>query len=90
MTTASNFAIGTTVTTSPTLRPRRFAGRTGTVAIRNDRDDEVGVWLGGWRDGNRAVAWFRPGELDSVSSPPVCPAEPLSAPASTQVAGVAE
>lgn len=85
MTTARTFAIGSTVTTSPTVRPTRFAGRTGTVTARNLRDDEVGVALTG--HGN--VTWFRPTELETAVTSSVCPLEPLNGAASTQVAEVA-
>lgn len=55
------FTIGQTVKTSKTVKPSRYARKTGTVITLNDDANEVGVRF---EDGGNTV-WFRPSELSS-------------------------
>ena len=57
----SNWRPGAKVRTKPTVRPRRYADRRGTVAELREVGQgvvEVGVKVGG------RVSWFDPGELE--------------------------
>jgi hypothetical protein len=59
---AETWRPGDKVRTKPTVRPRRYAARKGTVAELRRLDPstiEVGVVIGG------RVSWFAPGELEA-------------------------
>ncbi len=89
-TSAVDFRICDHVATAPTVRPRRFAHKTGVVVHLNIRDNEVGVWLGDYgSDGHRSVTWFRPSEVvaaDTATTARRAPVPPSSAALSTDLA----
>jgi hypothetical protein len=58
----TGFRVGQKVTTLPTVRPEKFADRTGIVS--ENRRGEVGVRFG---TSNTPAVWFRPCELEPLS-----------------------
>ena len=54
--------VGGQVVTLPSVRPARFANRTGHVAALNACDNKVGLRFGQPSNHTSAI-WFRPGEL---------------------------
>jgi hypothetical protein len=57
--------VGDRVLTLPTVRPRKWADRSGTIAVLNRRDREVGVSFAAVPR-NEAEAWFLRTELTLV------------------------
>jgi hypothetical protein len=88
--TAADFAVGDRVITMSTVRPARFADRSGTIVSLNVRDDEIGLWLGNYGpDGHRSVIWFRPREVavaDTATTARQAPVLPSSVALSTDLA----
>lgn len=84
-TTAVDFKIGDRVVTLPTVRPAPYAGKSGTIAALNVRDNEIGVWLGNWCSGNHVTTWFRPRELSAVTTARRAPVPPSSVVLSTEL-----
>lgn len=62
--------IGVSVRTLPTVKPKLYAGKTGTIAVKNE--DEIGVLING------RIVWFLEREIEIWSSPTVGTAEPPS------------
>lgn len=74
-----NFEPGQTVVVNAEVRPRRFAGKVGTVV---EVGGEIGVRLGSRRS-HTSLAWFRPEELSLAKvghSPHVAPYSLVRAP----------
>ena len=60
----SRLAIGDTVRSLPTVRPKRAANKVGTVVAVNRRAAEIGVaWAAHPDPKGGADTWFLPGEL---------------------------
>lgn len=59
----NHFEVGDRVVTLPTVRPRQYGSRTGTVVEM--RGGEIGVRFGSERS-HDAATWFRPRELTST------------------------
>jgi hypothetical protein len=57
--------VGDKVLTLPTVRPKKWAGRPGTVAVLNRRNKEIGVSFA-TTPRNEAEAWFVAAELTIV------------------------
>jgi ribosomal protein L21E len=61
----STFKVGDKVTTAATVKPARFAGRTGRVVEVNTSADEVAVKFGAVSRHSEPTTWFRPSELEA-------------------------
>jgi hypothetical protein len=74
----TRFSIADSVVTASTVRPRQYAGRTGTVV--EVRGGEIGVHLGSASSHGRAT-WFLAMDLgQSLCGAPRSPASPIPGP----------
>jgi hypothetical protein len=63
------FTVGDKVRTDDTVKPARFAGRTGRVVQLNNRDHEVGLRFSAVSRHDEPTIWFGTSELEAGFSP---------------------